>query len=338
MGSPFAETRGRVGVASDWRRDALAASISFDQMQFLRQPHASYTDWTGGLGGALDLGRDRATLAYAHITATTGAAQIGTLSVGAPVTVTLDSARASYAATFGRATLEPALQLGIYRLTPGPAGGASEVANDHDSFAGSLTASYEAAPGRTLVLVASGTRAAYTIRTPGIATPDYADVSVVAGIDTRTGPVLRYRATLGYEQRSYESPQLAATASPVAEVDVIWTPTRLTTVTGELARNLQSAIAAGGSQGFTYTSGRVVVDHEYLRNVLLQGFAEFQHGSYQLRGETQRIVSAGASVTWLLSRRLSVIGRYRYARSTDNVNAGLNLTDSLAELTLDVHL
>jgi hypothetical protein len=72
--------------------------------------------------------------------------------------------------------------------------------------------------------------------------------------------------------------------------------------------------------------------------VLLQGYGQFENADYRLRGETQRVVSAGASVTWLLDRELSVIGRASWSQSTDHVNAALNQTIGLAELTLAFHL
>jgi len=338
VGSALAETQAAVAASSDWSRDALDASVSVDQTQYLRHASASYTDWTAGLGGVLDIGRDRLTLAFAHLTATTVAGQIGTLSVGQPVTITFDSARASYEATFGRFTLEPALETDIFRFSNGPVGGGSEAGNNYNSFSASLTGGYALAPGRNLVLVARGINADYPTRTPGVATPDYDDVSLVGGIDYRSGELFRYRATLGYEQRSYVNTTLSGSSAPLAELDVIWTPTRLTTVTGQVSRSLQNAISTVASNNYTYTTTRLVVDHEYFRNVLLQGYGAFQNADYQTHGETQRVVSAGASVTWLLNREMSVIGRVNWSLSTDNVDTALNQTIGLAELTLAVHL
>lgn len=338
VGSMLIDTQGSVGVASDWSRDAIEAGAGFDNRSYVQHPSASYTNWSAGLGGRIDIGRGHVDLATTHLTATTEATAIGTLGAGMPVTVALDSAHAGYQASFGRVTLEPAFDVGIYRFVHGPADAGSEATNNRNDLAGSLSAGYELAPGSNLVAVASATDAAFIVHTPGVPTSDYNDFSLVGGIDTRAGSLFRYRATIGYEVREYAGSQRANTAAPLAEFDAIWTPTRRTTVTGQISYNLQNAIAATGATSYTYTDLRLVVDHEYLRNVLLQALGEFQNADYRVHGGTQHVVSGGMGATWLLDRKLSVIARVTFAQSTDATNKTLNQSTTLAELTLDFHL
>ena len=338
QGSALSETQGNVSATSDWSRNALDATIGFDRLQYLRYPSASTTNWTAGLGGTVDIGQDHATLSYIHATNTTAAAQIGNQIVGQPITISIDSARASYQAGFGQFTLEPALEASVNRFTNVLVGGLPATVNNNNSFTGSLTAGYALAPGSSLVLVASGTNTEYTTKAPGLPTPDYNDVSLVGGIDYRSGSVFRYRATIGYEVRTYINTSIPGTSAPLAELDVIWSPTRLTTVTGQVSNSIQNTIAQAGVIGYTYTNVRVTVDHEYRRNLLLQAYGEFENAAFNASNETQHVVSAGASATWLLNPKLSLVGRLTYARSTDNVNAALNQTESLAELSLNFHL
>lgn len=331
VGSAVAETQSRVAAASDWSRDALNGEIGFDDVRYPQDAGASRTDWSAALGAIRDIGRDHASLAYTHVAATATPTQIGT-QAGPPVTLALDTARASYAASLGRVVLEPAFEADFYRF----AGGAGDVqANDRDVFAGSLTGGYAVAPGHSLVLVANAAHAGFTDRIAGLPAPDYDDASLVGGIDWG-GALLRARATLGYETRSYSDARLSGTSAPLAELDAIWTPTRLTTVSGEISHSLQDAVAAGGADSFAYTVARLAVDHDYARDLLLQGFAQWQAAAYRGRG-TQRVVSAGASVTWLLNRRVSVSGRVTYARSTDGGDGAQTLTHGFAGLTLAFH-
>lgn len=335
VGSALAETQGRVAAASDWSRDALNAEIGFDDVRYPDDAGASRTDWSAALGGVRDIGRDQASLAYTHVTATATPTQIGTqigTQAGPPVTLALDTARAGYAASLGRVVLEPAFEADLYRYT----NGVGDVqANDRDVFAGSLTAGYAVAPGHSLVLVANAAHAAFTDRIAGLPAPDYDDASLVGGIDWG-GALLRARATLGYETRRYSDARLSGASAPLAELDAIWTPTRLTTVTGQISHSLQDAVSAGGADSFAYTVARLAVDHDYARDLLLQGFAEWQTAATQGRG-TQRVVSGGASVTWLLNRRLSVIGRVSYARSTDGSDGAQTRSAGFAGLTLAFH-
>jgi hypothetical protein len=337
-GSPLAITQGSVAASSDWSRDTLDATVGFANQQDLRYGALSHTDWNAALGGIVDIGNDHLTVAYTHVVSTTVPVQVGTLSVGQPITLSFDSARASYEISLGRISLAPAIDVSVYRFATVLSSGASVSANNRNSATGSLTASYELAPGSDLVAVASDTSSAVPSRTQGVLAPDYNDASLAAGLDYRAGTLFRYRALLGYEQRRYVNTQLSGSSGPLAELDVIWTPTRLTTLTSQVSRSLQSAVTTTAAQSFAYSTARLVVDHEYLRNVLLEAFAQLQNADYQLRNETQRVVTAGASVTWLLNRRLSLIGRFTFTQSTDNVENTLNEKDSLAELTLDFHL
>jgi hypothetical protein len=338
VGSALSDTKGNVGIDSDWSRDSVSATVGFDRLQYLQHPAGSTTDWSAGLSGGLDIGENRATLSYAHVTSTSEAAQLGTLTAGQPITTAFDSVHAGYEANFGNFGLAPALQASSYRFANGSVGHVSEASNDYNTLNGSLTGSYQLAPGRSIVIVASGTSAAYPNKVAGVATPDYTDVSLAGGLDYRSGDLFRYRALFGFERRSYVNASLTGTSAPLVEFDVIWTPTRLTTVTGQVSRNLQNAVGPGGSQSFTYTNVRMVVDHEYLRNVLLQTYGQFQNADLQTHGETQHVISAGASVTWLFNRNLSVVSSFSYSQSSDNVFSSFDQTGSLAELTLNFHL
>ncbi len=338
-GSALLVTQGNVSASSDWSRDSLDATVNVSDQRYLQQPALSHTDWNAGLGGVIDIGQDSATLAYTHVTNTTAAGDIGTRSVGQPTTFALDSAHAAYQVSLGKYSLQPAIDAAVYRFSNTGIPSSSPVAtNNRNSFAGSLTGGYSLAPGRSIVAVLTGTDAEYTAKAPGTIVPDYTDLSLVGGLDFRTGSLFRYRALVGFERRSFASAQLASASSPLVELDVIWTPTRLTTVTTEASRSFQEAVASIQSESFTYNSLRLTVDHEYLRNVILEASGAYQIANFQLGSETERVISMGANVTWLLNRRLSIVGSVVHTQSADDRNASLDQTDTFADLSLNCHL
>jgi len=339
VGSTLALTQGNIAAQSDWSRNSLDVTLGFADQRDLQQSQLSHTDWNGGIGGTIDVGPDKVTLGYTHVTATTVPVDIGTLSVGQPITFSFDSAHVSYEAEFDRFSLQPAFEADIYDFATDITGASNSVAtNNRATFTGSLAGGYALSPGRSLVLVLTGANADYSYKTPSRVLPNYTDVSLAGGLDVRTGALFRYRALIGYEERSFANSQLASTSSPLAELDVIWTPTRLTTVTAQVSRSLQNAIAAFQTETYSYTSGKLTVDHEYRRNVLLQAFCGLQMANFQTGGETQHVISAGASATWLINRRVSLTGRFSYTQSADNVNATLDQNDSVVALTLNFHL
>ena len=66
----------------------------------------------------------------------------------------------------------------------------------------------------------------------------------------------------------------------------------MTTVTATLTRSMEDA-AQETVAGYTYTSARLVVDHEYLRNVLLQASVGVQRADFLQGGGHQTGFSAG---------------------------------------------
>jgi hypothetical protein len=128
-----------------------------------------------------------------------------------------------------------------------------------------------------------------------------------------TGPI-RYRLLAGVEVRSYNATQYSTTTAPIVQGSVTWSPTGLTTLTGTLTRAVEEPLTAGTS-GFVLTSANLVLDHELMRNILLQGRAGGQYAQY-LQGGTQTNLTAGGGVTWLLNRNARVSLEYDFVKQS----------------------
>jgi hypothetical protein len=78
-------------------------------------------------------------------------------------------------------------------------------------------------------------------------------------------------------------------------------------------RSIEDASEANVT-GYDYTAAHIVLDHEYRRNILLQGYVGLQRADYAQSTSSETYYQGGAGVTWLINR---------------NVRAGLtyNLTD-----------
>ena len=103
------------------------------------------------------------------------------------------------------------------------------------------------------------------------------------------------------------------------------TPTGLTTITGMVARYIEDS-ASDATVGHTETAVKLVVDHELLRNVLLNATASFYTDSYQQNQGNQSYVMLGAGITWLVKRHIRLVGRYEFASRQSNAsNAELGM-------------
>jgi hypothetical protein len=328
IGSAVSETSGEIGGESNWSRNALNANVNFDNFSYLSHSQASYTDWSAGLGGQIDVGQDHIRLSYVHFNLNSLPNQIGSFGISEPQAYQVDDLRAAYVAQFSRVTIVPQIEFVSYRFDNQTSNGVfiDQAVNNRVSFTGSVTTGYELAPGRSLVLLVSDTTADY-VDTP-VDTPkqNFNDASVLGGLDYQATGVIRYRILLGYEQRNYVSSAFATISAPAAEADVVWTPTLATTVTGRISSSIQSA-TTGSATGYKYSTARLVIDHEYLRDVLLQGTAEVQHANYESAAGSQNTFAFEAKVTKLINRNFSISLQYSYVKN-DASPAAINSNTS----------
>jgi hypothetical protein len=84
------------------------------------------------------------------------------------------------------------------------------------------------------------------------------------------------------------------------------------------------------------------VDHEYLRNVLLQGYAGAQYDDYLQGGGHDSRFSLGGGVTWLLNHNLRLSATYDFIDQKGTASPTLlttgNYTRSIGLLTLRIRM
>ena len=303
--SPVLRTTAGLDVATGWSRHAIGASFSLDDRRTPDVPAANRTDWSAFVGGALDLGRDRLSLGVGHVRQHLAPTDVTAIGVTAPVPYDSDSVSASYATRFGRLSVTPDLRFNSVRFADRPTGFHSL---DRDIVSGGVALRYEVATDRGLVAVGRGASARYMRQGAG---RDYTDGAVLAGVDLGGG-VIRTRALAGFEVRSFGRGGKALSA-PVVEADVIWAPTRLTTVTAVALRRIEDP-AAPITGGLRVTEGRLTVDHELRRNLLAEAYGTIQTAQ-GTSGRSRTSLGGGTNITWLLSRRLATSVSYDLSRT-----------------------
>ncbi len=353
-GSPVVETQAAVGAASNWSRDSLGGLLSVDDTRNLTRSQQDQTNWTASVFGSYDVGVDKLSAAYTHLNLNQNAGDIEAALSASPVPFRIDDGRLSYdSAEHGRFDIVPSLDITTYRFSSGPsfAGNALNAVfgqsfRNRNVFDGSVTTRYELAPLRNLVLVVRGTHISYVGSIAGIPSRDSNGAAVLVGIDYSAAGVFRYRALAGYQVREYVSGTYSNLSEPIVEAAVTWTPTRLTTVTAGALRDIEDS-ADDSIAGFTYTTGRVSVDHEYRRDILLNAHgqvqrAELASGAGQLpqllqTAGSQTIYNAGVGATWFLNRTMRVSGTYDYNDRHAGAGTG-TYTQNIALLSITFQL
>jgi len=321
QGSPFLETQATVRAVSDWGRDSLGGGITIDNNSYLDLPRQSYTNWIATLGGTYDIDRDVLSIGYAHLNLNQTSRDLDVPQLDSPVAYRINDLHASYKAALSALSLQPGIEITGFDYDNGTVQGVPYVQSYRDRvvFTPSLTASYEFAPLRSLVLVVRDSDAHYTNEPTTMATQNFNDISVLAGVNYDTGGQIRLRALVGYETRHFVSEQYATISAPIVEASAVWTPTGLTTITGTVARYIEDS-ASDTTVGYTETAAKLAVDHEYLRNVLLNATAGFYTDSYQQNQANQSYVTLGAGVTWLINRHMRLVGRYEFSSRQSNAS------------------
>ncbi len=333
-GSADIRSSAAVTVNSDWSRNAFDIDLSVDDTRYLEQPSRSFTTWTASAGGTVDYGDDQIRLGYAHVNGVSLPTDAGTFGLTAPITDQVDDLRVSDTIGPGPLTLVPALTGQLYRFSSpsGPELLSELGAFDRDVVTPSVTAGYQFAGGHNILAILSDNYVTYgssagaggSLDRP----PNYNDVSILVGIEYHQSALFVYRALIGYEERFSQGIGKfggGTISAPAAELDLIWTPTVLTSLTGRLAEGLQDEPTVLG-QGVTQTSAQLTLDYSFRRNVMLEASAEYDRASFPDGGGVQSTISASAEARWSLTRNLSLSLRYDYTRGDDSFIASQGFT------------
>ncbi len=305
ISSASLETDASLHAGTTWARNAIDLSITADDMRYLEAAPQSYTDWTASAGGRLDFDEDHATLAFSHANIVSLPTEIGTFGFFQPLRTVIEDGRGSYQMNFGKFSATPSFDIASYTNSGGGDSENDVRRDDRIAYTATLSLAYALSTGTSLVLIGSYTQARFSYTQPGTPVLDYGDASVLAGIDIHPEGVLRYRALVGYEQLDYTKSGLPGVSAPAAELDAVWTPTALTTLTGRVTQSLQNS--PGATTGtYTYTAVHARIDHAYLRNLILDASIDYQSADFTDSSEHQSVFSANAGARWQLNRGLAL--------------------------------
>ncbi|MGR8934986.1 MAG: outer membrane beta-barrel protein [Gammaproteobacteria bacterium] len=158
---------------------------------------------------------------------------------------------------------------------------------------------------------------------------------VDAGVGFDLTAVLKGDVFVNYLYQNYDDPRLSNTSGVGGGIDLVWTPTRLTTVKASFVSRIDETSLAGVS-GYYSRMFTLGVDHELRRNIVLSARAGYGNNSYNgsqvningapVYGNTQRnenIYLAGASVKYLINRNFYARAYYDFFKRDVNI-AGSN--------------
>jgi hypothetical protein len=303
-------TNPTLAVGTNGSRDAFGAMFSVQDTRFLSLPNQDRTDATISAGARIDIDGGKLTLAAAHVVQHEDRGQVDTLASDRPIAFQLDDLRASYTIQNGPWTVAPSVEAANWTYSNTTILGVptSQSYRDRTVLQGGVTVHYAFAPLRSAVFVVRALGQDYTHTPAGQVSADSTSVQVLAGIDYDEDSIWRLRLLLGGEARRFDSARYPQQNTLIAEAGIGWSPSGMTTVNATFGRDTQDA-AQEGVSGLVYSTARLTIDHEYLRDLLFRASiglqrADFFQGGYQIG------TVAGLGVTWVLDRNARLAFTY----------------------------
>jgi hypothetical protein len=142
--------------------------------------------------------------------------------------------------------------------------------------------------------------------------------ALTTGADFDFDGVITGRLEVGYEQQTYDDSQIGTTAGPLVNLDVLWNPTQLTSVSGSFNYEFVESIN-NASPGYWRSLVTVGVTHELQRNLLLNGQLELLHREFVNSSGVENQLGLTVGGRYFIDNGLTLDAHYLF-RVQDEVN------------------
>lgn len=163
-------------------------------------------------------------------------------------------------------------------------------------------------------------------------------VRVLGGVSFDLTKLIRGRLGAGYITRNYVAPQFRSTSGLTVEGELEYFPTELTTVTLKLHRVIEDA-SVNTQGGYFRTGGSLRIDHELLRNLLLNLRGSYDRAKYDGAGNDVDVFGVNGGARYLVSRHISLNGDLAYNNRDQRGTApGTSFDEFRGSLSVGYHL
>jgi hypothetical protein len=312
----------RVDVVSDWTKHAFDLYAKAAIGRHADQTGEDFEDFSVGTNGRLDITQRanlRAGVSYDRLHEGRGSPddvlRRGDLPPVEPTIFDVGSVFLTYQQTRGPFLLESGGvvdRLAYDNVRTEDGGIITNDDRDRSIIAGSLKMGYEFIPGYTAFA-----RGAVDYRLyDNLDAFNRVDRSsngylIEVGTDLDVTAVLFGNVAIGYRSQDYDDPSFPTIGDVAGRASLTWNPTGLTTVSASITREIIETTVSGSAAIFE-TVGRVALDHELLRNLLLQAAVSVSDDDYQDIDRSDTYVRAGFGANYLMNRYIRLDLSYEY--------------------------
>ena len=305
-----------VRVESDWSRHRLTLLSAADLGIYARNATENFTDGRLEASGVIDIRRGlrlEATAGLAHlheergsVDGDGGAEPVTFMRWGGQAALAGEVGRFGYRAGADYANLD-------YRDVAAVGGGSlNQDDRDHQALGGFARLTY-AASADTGVFIAGR----YGIADFAAAADDSGvnrdshSQSLVAGVEMDWGGISFGQVYAGWFSEQFDDAALDGASGFTAGGEVTANVTPLTTITLQAGRELQATVTPGASS-LVQTRVQAGVDHELLRNLLLNASVQGRRLAFEGTDRTDDLLAASLGADWLLNRYARLALQYDF--------------------------
>ena len=329
-----------IQVESGWSRHSLSAFARGTIARYQDFDAENYEDWDVGANGRLDITRASniaGGVNFASITEPRTSSN-APASTREPVSYDLASSFLAASHVAGRVKLSARGDRREFDYQDAVTLGGTLVDQDNrDRTISSLTGRVDVAlsPATALFVQATTNKRDYdTAVSALLPARDSEGYEVLAGANFEVGAVARGEIAVGYIAQDFDAAVYDEIDGFGGRAQLEWFPTQLTTVTTFGSRTIEDS-GIVGSGGYLSTSIGARVDHELMRNVLLNAEASLSTDAYEgIDREDQRLqLSVGG--TYLLNRNVGVsLSVGRFEQTSDGLAGGAEFDANRLTATL----
>ena len=320
-------TNAGLEAATDWSTHEIRLSGQIEDRKYVRFDSQDATPWRLNAQGRYDIS------AFQSFDARVSAARIyiprddaESINSLQPVAVDEQLASLGYAVRENRLGLR---LMGLYQglryqptdivLSNGAIVPSDQAYRNRNMYLGSGGLSYEIAPLRSAVLIARVNARDYIDQASNAGQPNgpynrsSSGYEVLAGLDSDFNGLFSFRVLVGWLQQFYQDDRLPSPSAPTFDITLTWNPTTLTTVRA-LANRMVTESIRTDSTSILRTNFGATIDHELMRNVLLNGALGYKIQDYQGIDRISRTWVTNIGATWLVNRNLRLGASYTFQR------------------------
>ncbi|MGH8611158.1 MAG: outer membrane beta-barrel protein [Gammaproteobacteria bacterium] len=338
----------QLDIASDWNNHAFNVHANAAIGRYVDQGEEDFEDFSVGANGQLDITQQanlRAGVSYDRLHEGRGSPDDVRREGGSPpvepTVFDVGSAFLTYEQWFGHFLLElngAADQLDYDNVSTEDGGTINNDDRDRAIIAGGLKLGYEVIPGYTAFVRGAVDHRRYDdLDASNPLDRDSDGYLIEVGTDLDLTGVLFGDVAIGYKSQDYADPRFDTVGGVTGVASLTWTPTGLTTVSAFVTRGEIIETTADGAAAIFETSGRLVLDHELLRNLLLQARVSVIDDDFEGIDRSDTYIGAGFGANYLMNRTIRLqLGYNHLDRSSDA--QGQDFTDNTVSLGVSVHL